>query len=70
MAYKKKDSEHLKTLKLPRKLHSKLKLVIALEEMNRNEKIYMSEMMIDCLEDYAEEMLQKHRISFEVGASE
>jgi hypothetical protein len=69
MAYKKRDDEHLKMLKLPRQLHSKLKLIIALEEIKQNKKIYMSALMIEVLQGYAEEALNKHSITFEIATT-
>ncbi len=68
MAYKVKDNEHLKMLKLPNILHSKLKLAMALEELTTGRRIFMNQMMIDGLQSYVEDILEKH--SFEVKVSD
>ena len=70
MAYKIKDSEHLKMLKLPKRLHSKLKLAIALEELSTGQKIYMNDMMITGLQGYVEEILDRHSLQIEVSNEE
>ena len=70
MSYKLKDSEHLKMLKLPRELHSKLKLVGALEELRTGKKKYLNTLMIEGLQSYVEELLKKHSLQIEVNSEE